>query len=226
MRKLGSLAVAIALALVGFAVVVQVRDVRQDDEFSSLRREELIGLLDDLDQQTARLSDDVARLTKTRDELRSGADRARVAQQDAAEQLTSLQILSGAVPAHGPGIRIVIADPTGRLTASILIDAVQAMRDAGGEAMEFNDEVRVVAQTWVSQAGGTLSIDGHEISRPVTLEVIGDPATLEQAARFRGGLVSQVESERVGGRVNIERLDDVTISSVRSHTPPRHARPI
>lgn len=228
MRKVsvGSLAVAVALALVGFATVVQARDVRHDDEFSSLRRQELVGLLDDLDQQAARLSDDVAKLTKTRDDLRSGADRARVAQQDAAEQLTALQILAGSLPAHGPGVRIVIADPNQQLSPAILIDALQEMRDAGGEAMEFNDEVRVVAQTWVSQTSGSLIVDGRPISRPVTLEVVGDPATLEQAARFRGGLVSQVESERVGGRVSIERLDDVTISSVRTHTPPRHARPI
>ena len=52
-------------------------------------------------------------------------------------------------------------------------------------------------------------MDGQRLQRPITMEVIGDSHSLEEAARFRGGLVSEITGPRIGGSVSIERLDEV-----------------
>ena len=84
---------------------------------------------------------------------------------------------------------------------------------------------RVVASTWFGGRDSALSVDGRTIARPITIEVIGDPHSLEEAASFRGGLVSEITGPRIGGTVSIERLDDLEIASLHSPAENQYARP-
>ncbi len=81
---------------------------------------------------------------------------------------------------------------------------MEELRDAGAEVIELNDTVRLVMRSWFStDPSGRVTADGVALEEPYVIEAIGDPATLEAGARFRGGLVSEIEGERVGGRVQI-----------------------
>ena len=60
---------------------------------------------------------------------------------------------------------------------------------------------------------------------PVVVSAIGDPATLEAGARFRGGLVSEVEGERVGGSVLITQSDEIGIATTVEPQANQFARP-
>ena len=64
-----------------------------------------------------------------------------------------LRILTGTVAATGPGVTLTIDDPDGSVTAATLLDGVEELRDAGAEAIEINDSVRVVASTCVHRRG-------------------------------------------------------------------------
>lgn len=219
------LLVAVVLCVVALAVVMQVRARAEDSDYSSARREDLVGLVDGLNQEQRRLEGEIAELESTRTELESGNDSEQVARDEADRRLEVLGILAGTSPAVGPGIRITIDDPQGQVTAHILLDAVEEMRDSGAEVIEVNNKHRVVAQTWFSSGGGGLVIDGEPVSLPLTLEVIGDPHALEEGARFRGGLVSEVTAEKIGGIVDIERMDLIRIDSVHSAPAHEHAKP-
>ena len=59
----------------------------------------------------------------------------------------------------------------------------------------------------------------------IVLDVIGDPQTLAEASRFRGGLISTVEGSQVGGRVELTSVDQVRIDAVVTPRAPRFARP-
>ena len=83
-----------------------------------------------------------------RQELQSGANSRKVAQQEAEDRLTRMKVLAGTVPVHGPGIKITIDDPDEKVTSDMMLDAVEEMRDAGAEAMVLNNKVRIVADTW------------------------------------------------------------------------------
>lgn len=183
-------------------------------------------LLDNVTAETRRLEAEARELTTTRDELVSGAAGVRAADDETRSRIETLQILAGTVAAYGPGVRITINDPAQAVTPELLLDALEELRDAGAEVIEFNDTVRVVAASWVGlSADGQLSVDGIVIERPIVIEAIGDPATLEAGARFRGGLVSEVEGSRVQGSVEITQSDTVSIESLATLHDPQFAEP-
>ncbi|MEL4504352.1 DUF881 domain-containing protein [Luteococcus sp. H138] len=217
--------VAGVLCLSGLLVVTQLTGVDDQDTYSSMRRQDLVQLLDQLNAEHDRLTDESQRLERTKEKLVSGADARRVAAAENQKRLDQMGILAGSLAAKGPGIRITIVDPQQKVGPDVLLDAVEEMRDAGAEAIEINDQVRVVAQTWFSRSGQQLVADGQPVNSPITIDVIGEPHALEEGARFRGGLVSQVQAETVGGKVAISRLDEVQIGSLRQTTTPQWAKP-
>jgi uncharacterized protein YlxW (UPF0749 family) len=216
----GQLIAAAMLFVVGMAGVMQIRANTADTSYAGARREDLIVLLDGLGEQSRRLESEIADLERTRSELQSGADRQRVAREEARRRVDNLSVLAGTAPAIGAGIRMRVADPAEKMTADVLLDAVEEMRDAGAEVIEINDSVRVVASTWFGSADGRLVVDGTPIRQPYVLEVIGDPHSLDEAARFRGGIVSEITGPRIGGQVQIEQLDRVVVDSL--HVPRRN----
>jgi uncharacterized protein YlxW (UPF0749 family) len=221
----GQILAAIILFIVGVAGVMQFRINAMDDTYASARREDLVQLLDGLSAESRRLEGDIAQLEQTRSSLRSGADTQRVARAEAERHLTELSILAGTSPAEGPGIRMRIADPNAAVDAGALLDAVEEMRDAGAEVIEVNNTIRVVASTWFGSDARGLVIDGKPVSRPITLEVIGDPHSLEEAAQFRGGIVSEITGPKIGGQVQLEQEDRLVIESLHEPRENQYARP-
>jgi uncharacterized protein YlxW (UPF0749 family) len=188
----GQILAAVILFVVGAAGVMQIKSNAAGDTYASARREDLIQLLDGLSEESRRLEGEIAQLEQTRSNLQSGADTQRVAREEAQKHFDELSILAGTAPAQGPGIRMRIADPKAAVDAGILLDAVEEMRDAGAEVIEVNNTIRVVGSTWFGSDNRALVIDGKPISRPITFEVIGDPNSLEEAAQFRGRIVSEI----------------------------------
>jgi uncharacterized protein YlxW (UPF0749 family) len=99
------------------------------------------------------------------------------------------------------------------------------MRDAGAEVIEVNDTIRVVGSSWFGTDEKGLVIDGKPVRRPITFEVIGDLHSLEEAARFRGGIVSEITGPKIGGQVQIDPLDRVVIESLHATGENQYARP-
>ena len=221
----GQIIAAVILFVVGMGGVMQIRINTADDAYTSARREDLIQLLDGLGSESRRLESEIADLERTRAELQSGADTQRVARSEAQRRTEELGILAGTAPAEGPGIRMRIADPAGKVDADVLLDAVEEMRDAGAEVIEVNDSIRVVASTWFGADASGLVIDGRPVSRPITFEVIGDPHSLEEGARFRGGLVSEITGAGIGGQVQIDQLDRVVVESLHPARENQYAQP-
>ncbi len=223
--KPSKIAVAVVLSLVAMGIVAQHEASQSDESYSSLRRADLVQLLDTLAAESKRLEAEKADLTRTRDRLRSGADAAEVAEQEAARRLSDLKILAGTTPVSGSGVLIEIRDPKAKLGPELLLDAIQELRDAGAESIELNQSVRVVANTWFGRSGKEIVVSGKKLSRPIWIRAIGDPHELAEAAKFRGGLVSTVEGPRIGGSVRVVEVADVQINSVAPVPELKFGRP-
>jgi uncharacterized protein YlxW (UPF0749 family) len=221
----GQILAAVILLVVGAAGVMQIRINAAGDTYASARREDLIQLLDGLSAESRRLEGEIAQLQQTRSNLQSGADTQRVAREEAEKHFSELSILAGTAPAEGPGIRMRIADPKAAVDAGVLLDAVEEMRDAGAEVIEVNNTIRIVGSTWFGSDARGLVIDGKPVSRPITFEVIGEPHSLEEAARFRGGIVSEITGPKIGGQVQIEPQSRVVIESLHAASENQYARP-
>ncbi|HMS35931.1 MAG TPA: DUF881 domain-containing protein [Arachnia sp.] len=222
----GQITVGIALFVTSLIVVITLGSQGAQPDFTNVRQAELIQLLDNISAETRRLEDEARDLEAARTELISGANREEAARQEAERRLQQAEILAGVVPATGPGVRISISDPEGKLTAELLLDAVEELRDAGAEVIELNDAVRLVMRSAFTTAeDGTVVADGVTLRAPYLIDAIGDPATLEAGARFRGGLVSEVEGDRVGGSVLITQSDRINIATTVEPQANQFARP-
>lgn len=214
----------IMLAIVGFLAIVQIRsEEAASGDFANARREDLLQLLDSLDAAATRARSEIEDLETRRRELETSADSRRSAIEEAREQVRTLGLLAGTLPATGPGAVVRIQDPQRSVGTSTLLNAIEELRDAGAEAIEINDTVRVVAQSAFVDVEGGVEVDGTLIRPPFVIEVIGDPQTLRQAMLFPGGL--QDEVERLQGTVSITTTQDVDISSLYSHPAPDFASP-
>lgn len=195
-----------------------------DQTYLNARRSDLVAMLDQLTAQSRRLDSEIAQLEDTRNELRDGADKQRVAQDAARKRLESASMLAGTVPARGQGVTVTISCPHNQLSAQMVVDALAELRDAGAEAIELNHKVRVIANTYIAGPPGSLTASEQPLSSPLVIVAIGEARTLEEGLRFRGGIVSQVQAK--GGTVSIERSEGLFISAVASQPTPRFAKPI
>lgn len=216
--------VAVLLAVLGFAVVVQVRDTKANDTYAGLRESDLVQVLDGLTGTAERARREVDRLQSRRDELRD-ENQARSAALDEAEQrVRTLNIIAGLVPVSGPGLRVTIAESATTVSVGSLLDTVQELRTAGAEAMEFNDSIRLGADSSFEDAVGGIELDDQLLEPPYVLDVIGDPHILRTALTFSSGPVETLETLD-GATVTIEDLESVEITSVREPSRPEYAEP-
>jgi uncharacterized protein YlxW (UPF0749 family) len=217
------LIVAVLLAALGFAAVVQVRLTRTDDNFAGARRDDLVTLLDSLSGAADRAQQQIGDLEQTRRDLLSSSQRRSAAVAEERSRLSVLQILTGTVGAVGPGVTVTISDPDGAVTAPILLNGIDELRDAGAEAIELNNTVRVVASTSIVDRDGALVIDGTELHAPYVVDVIGSPHTLAEAVVFPGGLSDEVKS--VGGSTTVKQSQTVTVASLHTVATPEYSQP-
>ncbi|WP_210503723.1 DUF881 domain-containing protein [Nocardioides xinjiangensis] len=216
--------VAVLLAVLGFAFVVQVRDTQANDTYEGLREGELIEVLDGLTGTAERARREVDRLEARRDELQD-ENQARAAALDEAEQrVRTLNIIAGLVPVTGPGLRVTITESTSRVSVGSLLDTVQELRTAGAEAMEFNDSIRLGADSSFENAVGGIELDDQLLEPPYVLDVIGDPHVLRTALTFSTGPIETLETLD-GATVTVEELEQVEITSVRDAPRPEYAEP-
>jgi uncharacterized protein YlxW (UPF0749 family) len=221
----GQAVVGVLLAVLGFAAVVQVRANDADEVFVGAREGDLIALINTLALATDRAEEEIADLRRTRDSLQDDADSTATAVAVARERADTLGILAGTLPADGPGIRVAVEARDGELGTEQLLNGLQELRNAGAEAIEINDEVRVVAQSGLTEgADGRLAVDGVFLEPPYVIDVIGDPHTLSTALEFDGGFIEEVEE--VAGSVTVQQLDAIDVTSTRRPAPPRFANPV
>ncbi len=215
----GQVLVAVLLALLGFALATQVRATAAGG-LSTLRQNELVGVLDDVAQRQARLQAETRQLETTRDQLASGSSAAAL--EEAEQRARTLGVLAGTLPARGPGIVLGVTSSPGGLRATIVLGAVQELRDAGAEAIEIGG-IRVTSATWFSDVDGAVTVEGTPL--PATFEVvaIGDPATLAAAMDIPGGVLDELTQNQSRGVVT--QSEDLSIRSLRPLRAPQYARP-
>jgi uncharacterized protein YlxW (UPF0749 family) len=217
------LLIAVLVAVVGFAATTQVRLNSHDNEFVGSRGQDLVVMMDALVQSNSRVRTQIQDLQQQRSQLSTSRSQAINALGAARRRLDTLGILAGTAAAVGPGATITITAPAGAVTASILLDAIEELRDAGAEAIQIDHQARVVASTALTEEARVVYVDGNPVQSPYVIDVIGSPHTLRQAVTFRGGLTDQVEG--VGGQVTVATAPKVRITSLHKLEKPQYSRP-
>lgn len=215
------LIVALLLFVLGLGLAIQVRSNSDNSPLRGARQEDLVRILDELDNRTQRIEDEKQRLQSQRTELESSSDQAEEARKQTSEKARQLGILAGTVAAQGPGITLLVNDPHKTVQADMLLDTVQELRAAGAEAIQVNG-VRVVGDTYFTDAGGGIQVDTEKISAPYTFKVIGKPTDLEPALNIPGGVVQTLEKEQATATVTPEQK--IIVDALRPAKRPDYAR--
>jgi uncharacterized protein YlxW (UPF0749 family) len=209
-------------ALLGFALVVQVRQAGGTN-LSSMRQQDLVRILDEVTNRSDDLADESADLRRERDELLSGSDR-RQAALDALRRSAETQgILTGRLPAEGPGVVVMLTEPKGAIKSVTMLNMLEELRNAGAEAIELNGQ-RITASSAFTGTAGEIVLDGVSLTAPYAWHVIGDPDTIDVALRIPGGAMAQVRLN--GGEGDVEQREKVEITALRVIPDPVYATPV
>lgn len=208
---------AVMSVLLGIGIVVQVQHT-QEDQYSALRQDDLVRLLDEVTQRNEELTDQRSQLRRDLSALTSGSGDRRLA-----EDYATLQaILAGTVPVEGPGVVVTVKDPQSAVDAQRMVHMLEEMRNAGAEAISVSGQRLTTTSAFVDTSAG-LTVNGHSISPPYEWRAIGDPQTLAVALDIPGGALASMRN--VGAQVSMEQRDLVQITAVRPVQEPDYAEP-
>ncbi|MDR2453503.1 MAG: DUF881 domain-containing protein [Bifidobacteriaceae bacterium] len=213
-------AAGLLCALLGFAAATQVRQVEQAD-FSELRQDELVEVLDQLDAQAEQLARENAALLSERDRLETSWAQGEEAQAAAEARAETQGILAGTLPAVGPGVEVEIRDPEAKLTAAVAYLLVDELRNAGAEVIAVGGQRVTASSYFESGADGTLLVDGAALAQPYQWSAIGDAATLATALGVPGGALAAIRTQ--GGATDVVQRERLEITAVKSLGPAEYA---
>ncbi|MCU1601420.1 MAG: hypothetical protein JWO22_2129 [Frankiales bacterium] len=223
--------VALLLAVLGFAVVVQVRSTQSTGVLANARQGDLVQILDELSNRSDRLRQESESLTATQQRLSTGTGASQAALAEARKRTQQLGILAGTVAATGTGVQVRITDPKNQVSASVLLDVLEELRNAGAEAVMLEGTadsgqitaVRVVAQTALEDRDTGIAADGTHLVAPFRFTAIGDPSTLAGAMAIPGGVEDAVRQQ--GGTTVVTRSNRLRVGALHALSAPRYARP-
>jgi uncharacterized protein YlxW (UPF0749 family) len=121
-------------------------------------------------------------------------------------------ILSGRLPAEGPGVQITLSDPSGTIRPVTMLNMLEELRNAGAEAIQLQDQ-RVTASSAFTGAPGAVQLDGVTLRAPYVWLVIGDPDTMATALEIPGGALAYVRND--GGSGEVQKATHLSVSALR-----------
>jgi uncharacterized protein YlxW (UPF0749 family) len=214
------LLVAVLVAALGFAIVVQLRQTEQQG-LATLRQSDLVRILDDVGDRRDRLAAEASDLESQRRELTDVRTGDQAALDAARSRATTLGILAGTVAAKGPGVEVYITDPGATVRAATLLDLVQELRDAGAEAIQIG-AARVVASTAFTDITDGVAVDNLVLTAPYTVRAIGDGQTMATALEIPGGVIASMPE---GAHATVATRDEVEVTALHAMPDPAYARP-
>ncbi|MGC0250703.1 DUF881 domain-containing protein [Pseudactinotalea sp. Z1748] len=209
--------IALMCAVLGFGIVVQVRQT-QGDEFAALRQDDLVRLLDEVTQRNEDLTAEREQLLRDRSTLRSGSDTQRLAE----EYQVVHGVLAGTEPVEGPGV-VVTVGGAHEVSAQTMVHMLEELRNAGAEAVEVSGQRLIASSAFVDSEEGVLA-DGRALGEQMEWRAIGDPQTISVALNIPGGALAGFRN--VGAVVEVEQRDLVQITAIREVDAPRYAVPV
>ncbi len=223
-RRTAPLTVLLSL-VAGAILVIGVMELRVP------RSEDTTGVLrDEVTTRTTEVNDRAAQVESLRGEI-IGLRDARLADAggDVLAQATTLGVLAGAEPVHGPGAvytlddAVGVSDPLtgdpregdetdpGRVLDVDLQVVVNSLWASGAEAISVNDH-RLTSTSAIRSAGPAILVDFRPLAPPYVVEAIGDPATLQaRFARSFAGTYLESLQQNHGVRVSISGAGNLTL---------------
>lgn len=222
--KQGQVAIAFVCVVLGFMLAVQFRTTQ--DIKSSLPFQRVEDLSQRLNQTEKERDDLLEQIKKMKESTNN--------KEMLSKEIENIKMGAGVLAMKGPGLSISIDDSkrqskTGENLNLYLIHdddilkVINELRAAGAEGISINDQ-RLIATSEIRCAGPTLSVNNTRYSPPYEIKAIGDPQTLDNALKMRGGVVETLQFW--GIQINIKEEDNVVLPAYKSPFRFEHSKPI
>lgn len=219
----GQAAIALVCVVLGFMIAVQFRttqDIRSSIPFQRI---------EDLSQRLSQTEKERDILLKQVNELRQATE-----SESAAKESENVKMGAGIVPVEGTGL-VVTIDDSKRLSKpgenpnlylihdEDMLKVINELWAAGAEAISINGQ-RLIATSEIRCAGPTLSVNNARYSPPYEILVIGEPQTLENSLKLRGGVIETLQFW--GIQVTVKKQDIVQIPAYKGTFRFEYAKPV
>ena len=219
-RIASSALIMLLCALLGFGYMTQLHNTQSS--YETLSESELARLLDETSTQVEKLEERKSQLTSQLASIKSAADKQKQAERVAKQNEETSGILSGRLPAAGRGVVIVVTQKSKHVDASTMFTLIEELRNAGAEVIQINT-VRVVASTYIRNAGNGLESDGVRLGSPYEIRAIGNSDALRNAVQIAGGVGSELKMQ-LGADVQVSQHDRVRIDEIHRSQAYRYAK--
>lgn len=224
MQKQGQFSIALVCFILGIMLAVQFRttqDIRSSVQYQ--RTEDLTQRLMQVEKERNTLENQVRDLRQA-----AGGD-------IAASELESIKMGAGLIPLQGTGVIVTMDDtkPTASpgsknpnlylIKDEDILKILNELRAAGAEAIAINNQ-RLIASSEVRTAGPFISINNMNFAAPFEIKAIGDPVTLENALKIRGGVIETLQFWNI--QVAVKQQDMVQIPAFKGTFRFQYAQPV
>ena len=216
-------AIGMIMLIMAFLVTLQIKSVLYNykkDPVSSMRPNELLGEIENLRKENAKLTEFNSALQSDIQSFKNEAATNSDYSKTLVDQLTRAEIIAGMTEVVGPGVIVTVKDSSypdvkGDMNNYLIHDSdlltiVNELRGAGAEALSINNE-RIISTTEIRCVGPTVSVNGTKITAPFVIKAIGDSVTLENSLMMRGGVYDSLTAW--GLNIEINKVTDVVIPS-------------
>lgn len=193
--------------VLGLLLVVQYRSQQViRARLESMSSADQAMIISNLVAANAQLRDEIASLeAQVRTyEMTSG----RAPLEELVDELNRMKIINGLVEVSGPGVEVHIGD---NISALDLQDMVNELRNAGAEAIAINEQRVTVFTVIASDGEDGLTVNGTSLERPLVLQAIGDPQTMQTALLRAGGLIAVFEHRYTGLTVTVQQRNKLVL---------------
>lgn len=224
MQRQGQFSLTLVCVILGIMLAVQFRttqDIQSSVQYQ--RAEDLTQRLMQVEKERTALENQVRDLRKT-----STSDAV-------IKDLENTKMGAGVVPLQGAGVIVTVDDtkpvaPSGSKNPTLylikdedILKILNELRAAGAEAIAINSQ-RLIVSTEIRTAGSFLSVNNMNLAAPFEIKAIGNPVTLENALKMRGGVMETLQFW--GIQVVVKQSDLVELPAFKGTFRFQYAKPI
>jgi uncharacterized protein YlxW (UPF0749 family) len=193
---------AVATALFGLLIALAAVQTARNADVREASRDALINRISERQQEVASLQDRIDSLRRQDNELQSTSARIQGQLAEATVQRRALQLSTGFVAVHGPGLRITVSDnpdgtPDGRVRATDLRLLVNGLWRAGAEAIAINGR-RLSAISAIVNSNISVQVNRSPLTPPYVVSAIGDSTLASQLQSSTTGVQFQALADQFG----------------------------
>jgi uncharacterized protein YlxW (UPF0749 family) len=168
---------AVVTALFGLLIALAAVQTARNADVQEASHDALVNRISERQQEVGSMRDRISSLRRQDDSLQSTSSRVQGQLAEATVQLRALQISTGFVAVHGPGLRITVSDnpdgsADGRVRATDLRLLVNGLWRAGAEAIAINGR-RLSTISAIVNSNISVQVNRSPLTPPYVLSAIG-----------------------------------------------------